>query len=385
MPIQKQYTVKIFDQDGTTFLKNLTSDRPANLDLPYLKNVPSFKSLINGGFGECVLDLAFPFDDFEEGTTIDFMNIVKIYAVKTDIETLEQTVDLIYTGYMSKYDPYIEPGAEGVRVTCLGLVSILNASYYKNGSSFTVTHSTQDPEAIGRAIVDHVNTIYGGSLFSYSNDTTDAVGTNVSIEFTDARWSDALKKAGELAGEGWWWKIDEQGQYWLKETPATPTHTFTIGKDIERLHGEKDGEKVINDVFVRRNGGTETSYDDATSQAEFGTGSPATSKRTRIITDSSLTDANAADQRGNKELDDNKVAKVRSPFTVNMNYDLESIKVGGTCKITNLKNGNTFFGDNMLIVGLTYRGETVDVELEDAAGSFANELVRFVQEHSPTE
>ncbi len=67
---------------------------------------------------------------------------------------------------MSKYDTYIEQdGSEGVRMTCLGLVSLLAASYYKNGSSFTVTHSTVDPETIGRAIIDHVNSIFRWQSF----------------------------------------------------------------------------------------------------------------------------------------------------------------------------------------------------------------------------
>lgn len=380
MALQKQFLIKIFDQDGTTFLKSFTSDQPDDSTLPFLKNTPQFTSRINGGYGELVLDLSYPFDDFDEGTVIDFMNIVKVYAVKTT-DSMEQEIDLIYTGYVSKYSPYIDSGSEGVRVTCLGLISLLAASYYKD-ADFTVSHSTQDPEAIARAIIDHFNTVFGGSPVSYSNDTTDAVGTNVSVEFVDQKWSDALRTVGSLAGEGWWWKIDEQGRYWLKAKPGTPTHSFTIGKDIDRIQGEKDGEKVINEVYVRRSGGTETSYDDATSQAEFGTGNPPTGKRTKIINEASLTDEDTADQRGTKELEDQKEAKVRSPLTINTQYDLESVKVGDTCCIRNLRNGNSFFGSNMLITSLTYRGDSVEMELEDANGSFANELARFVEDNA---
>jgi hypothetical protein len=376
MSVQKSFIIKIFDQDGSTFLKSLTSDKPADDSLPYVKNTPDFPSYINGGLGECVLDLAYPFDDFDEGGVVDFMNIVEIFAV-TPIYPLGT---LIYSGFMSKYDPYIESGSEGVKVTCLGFVSILPASFYEDGD-LTVEHTGEDPETIGRAIIDHVNTVFGGDLLSYDASTTDSVGTNVSITFTDQKWSDALKKVVELAGAGWWWKLDENRKYWLKAKPSSATHIFTIGKDIERLHGEKDGEKVVNEVYVRRSGDVETVYSDPTSQARFGTGNPATGKRSKLITDSSLGDLNAADQRGNKELDDGKLPKVVSPFTVNDNYDLESIKVGQTCKIVNHQNTD-FFGSNMLIVGLTYHGDTVDIQLEDTSSSFTRELATFVQNNT---
>src|SRR5262245_40140998 len=112
MAIQKSFVVKIYDQDGTTALKTLTSDRPDDQTLPYLKNTPGFTSRINGGQGELVLDLAYPFDNFSEGTTVDYMNIVKLYAVVLDDSTspATQTSTLIYTGFVSRFEPYIESG-----------------------------------------------------------------------------------------------------------------------------------------------------------------------------------------------------------------------------------------------------------------------------------
>ncbi len=240
MSVTKHFVAQIYDQDGSTLLRTLTTEMPLDTTLPHLKSVPTFSTRINGGQGECVLDINFPFDNFEEGSTVNFMNIVKLYCVKVDRSAASQTQTLLYTGFVSKYDTYVEQdGSEGVRMTCLGLVSLLAASYYKNGSSFTVTHSTVDPETIGHAIIDHVNSIFGGSLFSYSGSTTSSVGTSVSITFTDQKWNDALKKTGELAGTDWWWKVDESGQYWLKAKPSSPTHTFTIRRDIVSLNARR--------------------------------------------------------------------------------------------------------------------------------------------------
>ena len=368
MPLQKQFTCKIFDQDGTTFLKNFVQ----------IKNVPSFKSRLNGIYGECVLDLDLPFDNFDEGTSIDFMNIVKIYALTLDSAT--QTETLIYTGFISKYEPYIVgTGEEGVKVTLLSLGSLLSFSYYKNGSNFTVTHTTDDPETIGRAIIDHANTINGGSLLSYDNDTTDAVGQTVDVAFDDQKWFDALKKVGDLADTDWWWKIDEQGQYWLKDKPASATHAFTIGKDINSIRAPKDSEKVINDIQVRRSGGTATNYSDSDSQEAYGTGSGTPSgKRTKIINDTELTSADAADQRGNKEIEDNKDAKISATVEINDKYALETVKVGDTCEIRNFANANSFFSSNMMIAGVHYKGDTVVVDLERHSRDLGAELDSFV-------
>lgn len=361
MPLQKTYLVKVLDQDNAAFLKTF---EPGTL-----KNLPSFRSKINGGLGELILDLNLPFDDFDEGNSVAFLNLVDLYAIDADHPRGRR----IYRGYVSRYEPYAEAGGgEGVRVTCLGLASLLTASYYS-----TTTHTNEDPETIGQAIVDHFSSVYGGSLLSYSG-TTQAVGSTVTYTFTDQKWFDALRKTGELAGSGWWWKIDQDGKYHLKPKPASATHTLTIGKDIDSIVAPKDAEKVINEVIVRRSGGTATPYTDASSQATYGTGSPATGKRTKIVSDASIPDATTADARGNKLLADLKDAKVSARVTVNVNADLEAITVGDTVRIRNHRKGNTFFSDNMLIVSTYYKGDTLDLELEQLSSDFGAALAEFV-------
>jgi len=366
MAENKSYNIKVFDQDGSTAITNWSAQT--------VKNTPQFTSKINGGFGECVLDLDLPFDDFGEGNAVNFMNIVDIYAVDSDSPRGTR----IYRGFVSQYEPYIEGrGEEGVRVSLLGLGSMLTFSYYKNGTSYTVNHTTQDPETIGRAIIDHFNTIYGGSLLTYDGDSTDPVGTTVNMDFVDQKWFDSLRRVGEVSGTGWWWKIDENGKYWLKDKPSSVTHKFTIGKDIVMIQAPKDSEKVVNDVQVRWSAGN-VDDSDATSQQTYGSGSSPTGKRSKIITDSNLTSSAAGTQRASKEIADNKDAKVKAVLTINDNYDLESIKVGETCKIQNYNKDSTFFDSNMLIVGLNYQGDTTRLELEGHPANFGVELDSFV-------
>lgn len=369
MASQPKYNVKIFDQDGTTFIRNISPavDR---------RGFPTFTSKMNGGFSPVVLDFVdtFKFDDFDEGNTVDFMNIVEIEAVDEN-NTLGRT---IFKGFISRYEPYIRNnGDEGVLVNVLHLSNLLSASFYKNGSNYTVSHSGDDPETIVRAIIDHFNTIFGGSLLSYTDDTTDPVGTNVSIDFVDKKWFNALQETGKLAGTDWWWKIDATGVLSFLPKPSTATHTFTVSKDILTINATKDMEKVVNDAQVRRTGGS-PDFSDGTSQVTFGTGSPATGKWSKIINESQLNDADAASQRGNKVINDNKDEKIKATITIGREYDLESIKVGETCKIRNFAKDNSFFNDNMQIVSLAYRGDVVVLSLGQEPVNFARELDQLI-------
>lgn len=376
--IRKQYIVKIYDQDGTTPLRTLTTEKPADSSALCLKRSPMFTAQINGGLGECVLDIRAPFDDFSEGTVVDFMNIVTIDAVVLDTDTKTQTITRIYKGYVSQYDPYLEGGEEGVRVTCLGLVSLLSLSYYGTSPNYAVTHTTKDPEFIAKAVIDDFNTVFSGSLLGYAG-TTSATGTSITYTFTEQTWLQAITKAREVAGTGWWWAVREDGNLYFKAKPGSATHTFTIGKNVVSLSAKKDSEKVKNEVIVVRSGGTRSSYTDATSQSTYGTGSPATGRRTLLINDSSITDATTANQRGNKAMNDGKDFKIATTLIVDSHYNIESIHIGDTCKIQNFRAASTFFSSNMQIVGMNYLGDTVSLQLEAHTANFGQELQQFVE------
>ncbi len=374
MSLQRHHLIKIYDQDGLTAIKTFSTLRPEGEDTGYVKGTPTFDSKINGGLGELVIDLALPLDNFDEGASVNFMNVVKVYAVVVDDAALTQTEPLVYTGFVSRYEPYLEAdGTEGVRVTCLGLVSLLALSFYKSGSSFAVTHTAQDPAAIAAAVVAHFNTVFGGSLLSSS---ADAVGTAVSLTFTDQRHADALRKVGEVTGAGWWWSVNESGVYRLRQKPASPTHTFTVGKDVVRISAPKDSEKVVNDVQVRGAASLVADGSDAASQARFGTGSPGSGKRSNVVSDTTLADANALTQRSAKEVADNKDDKTKATIVVDTNYPIETVKVGETCRVRNLAPG--VVPDNALIVAVRYDGDTITVELDEQPADFGRELSSLI-------
>ncbi len=358
--MQKKYAVKIYSINGT-YIKTLNPKKEM-VDI-------RFTSRINGGQGQCILEVALPFDNFDEGVSIAHTNIVKIYEID---EVNSPTPRLIYTGFISQYAPYFRAGSEGVRIVLLGLVSLLSFGYFKNGSNFTVTKSATDPAQIMKDVIDHFNSIYSGSWIGYGAETV-TVGTNVTYEFKDQKWFDSLKKAFDLAGSGRWWAIREDGQLWFKTKPVSPTHRFTLGQDVETGEIVKNNEQIVNALQLRWNTGlsSSTDYSDATSITAYG-------RREKIVSDERITLTGTADQRGNGEIGDNKNPKVQAKLRINTNYDIETIKPGDTCSVFNVKQGSTVFPSNMQITSVSYSPDGVDLELENTLATFGDNFEEAV-------
>lgn len=361
--MQKSFTVKVYSLAGA-YIETINPEA--------IKNDISFSSRINGGQGELVLDLDLPLDDFGEGSTIDYMNFVRIYEADA---VNSATPRLIYTGFISAYKPYFKGGNQGVRVVCLGLVSLLALACYKDGAAYSVTQSAVDPAAIAQAIVTHFQAAYPGTpeWITYTGGSIDTVGTNVSYVFQNLKWADALQKTLELAGGGRWWHIGADGVLYFKAKPGTATHTFTLGKDLHEGEVEKNSEKIVNQFRVIRSGGTALDYSDATSQSAYGIREPAPE------TDSNITDATTQNQRGDGEIADGKDPKVRGQYVINANYDLESIKPGDTCSVRNVKGGSTTFPDNMQITGVSYGPDFVTLDLEETTVGLPAQIAETIQ------
>lgn len=358
--MQKSYTVKIYSITGT-YLKTLAPTQ--------IMNEVTFTSRINGGQGECVIETSLPIDDFDEGVSIKQMNFVKVYEID---DTFNTDPVLIYTGYISRYAPFFEEGSEGVRLTLLGLGSLLTHAYFKNGSSFTVTKAATDPAQIIKDIVDHFNGVYSGSWIGYGGGNITTVGTNVDVTFVDQKWFDAINKTADLGGGGRYWRVAEDGQVWYKAKPVAATHQFTIGKDVSTGEVVKNGEQIVNSYQLRWGAGpTAADFSDATSQSAYG-------KREKAETDSGITASGTATQKGNQVIADFKDPKVQARLRINTQYDIESIKPGDTCSVFNTKEGSTTFPTNMLITSVSYSPDGVDIELENDRSSFADNLAMAV-------
>lgn len=361
MAYQKKYLVKILDKDGSTLLKNIPHGS--------IRAAPTFPARMNGGLGECVIDYKTPFDVFGEGSIIDIGHVMEVWAH----DTANPLGRRIYRGAIQEYEPYIAGSKEGVLIKALGLASNLTFDIHMSSarSSYAVTYTTQDPEAIFKAAIDEYIAGVNNPLVNYGVGSTQAVGTLITQTYTDKTWFDVLEDVRTKAGAGWWWTVDADGIAYLLPKPSAPTHLFVVGKHIENGRFPKSGKNLKNKIRVTRTGGAVSEYTDAPSIALY-------EQRFKAISASDIGDANGSDQKGNTELGNNKSPKSKNTLIINERYDLESIKVGQTCTVLGSDESSELFTPNMQIVGLTYSGSRVTLELEEHSNDLGLALDKFV-------
>lgn len=353
--MRKTYYYKVYNKSGD-FIKTWTSKD--------ITSLPSFSAQIQGGYGNTSLNLALPFDDFDEGNSINVENLVEIY--EQDGNALNGR--LIYKGVISRYDPYINGSTEGVKIDLLGLVSFLSRDYFRDGN-YVVNFEDTDPADMIRAILDHVDEVYPG-IISYTVDSIEDVGSLESYQFVERSWIDAIDDAFALIGGGWYWHVDATGLFHLHPKPSSPTHTFVYKKNIAASSNLKSAEDIINVVWMKYSGGS-VEYSDSASVALYG-------RRVRVVTDTNISDSSTALKRAQKELVDNKDLVAQAEHTINTQYDIETVKVGETCKIQNYKYSSSTFSENMQIAGLTYSPNSLKVNLENVS-TFGTELLKVIK------
>lgn len=342
--MSKQYIAKVYSFPSGNLLGTLNSKR--------LGPVP-FSSRINQGQGQLRFTYVLDFDAYDEDL-FRFMNLLRIYVVD-DANPLGR---ILYTGWISQIEPFAQGSKQGIDITLLGVGSLMQNAYYKNpGRSFTLTG---DPGQLLRNLVDNFNSVYeitnnfpGGVVFYEDGDIEDT-GDTVTVEIDDRTWADAMNTIFSFTPANWFFRIEGDGRIVMREKPASATHTFTFGKDINSLSIPKNIEKVKNKIYVRDSLGVETSYQDSASIALYGL---------REVVSSAPTDS-SADVFGGKSLDEKKGAKTAGKIEVDVSYDIESIKPGDTCSVRNLRFGADLLPDNLTIVSVGYSPSRASLVLE---------------------
>lgn len=354
----KKYSYKVYDSSGT-FIKVYEPNT--------VKSDPRFNSQQNGGLGQLVIDLNLPFDDFDEGDSVDYMNIVETY----EIDDESPTGRLIHKGFVSQYEPYFRGSDQGVRLTVLGLVSRLKFDYFKNGASFTVSYAgATDIADIFKDIIDQYQSVTGDTLINYTTNIN-TTGVTPNLDIVDKTWFDALQLVLSFAPQGWYWRVDPDGEVVLYPPQTAAAHKLTIEDDLESASIKKTTERLINSVQVRYAGAATYDDSDATSITAY-------EKRQKIISDEDILDAASAQARAENEVDNNKDPINQTRLTLNKRYDFESIKPGHTCKVLNLKKGSTTFSANMLISGFSYSPNFMTLQIEDQEQNFGKTLQAFI-------
>lgn len=336
---EKKYDYRVYDGTTGTYVGSWSSD---------LISEPNFRTIINGGPGELVVQLRRPIDDFGEGVDISLNNKVELWCADRDIPSGM----LLYAGTISGYRPILDGHKEYLEVTLLHDVAQLAQIFLRNPDlSTTLTETLTDPSQIFKDIIDRYRSD-GGRIF-YSGSSVDNTNTAVTYTFQTMLVSDAITRSIELTPFDWYYRIDPDNTFHLHNSNfAAADHTLYIGKHINYMETWRRSEDIVNRVYFI-GGGSPKMY-----RQYSNTGSIATyGLRTVLYSDYRVTDANTADVVAAHIINAKKDPEIRTTLKILDNngldarkgYDIESFKVGQTLRIFGLKSAGrtTSLWDNM--------------------------------------
>jgi hypothetical protein len=368
----KNVAIKVYLPDGT-FIK-------------ILENVKfeGFTKEINAGLGSCILEIGEAFD--YTGREISLGNIVEVLISDKDTVSLDDGYVLVYTGYISKYSPYISGGKEGIRVELLGHYTKLSLDILKNGTQTSLYTKTTDgltttlADISSAEIVDVIKAIIaryiaetGGKMLYSGNTITANAGVSVEYTFESKTYRESLDKLLSMTPANWYWYFDENFNFYFREKATTPKHTFIVGKHFENLTVEQDMEKVRN-LFLLWNGedGTSKIYKLYTGTSSIGI----YGRRLESFYDYSIGDETTADAIGNKFINEAGEQEIKVICDIidnnesdNRGYDIESIQPGDTCRFVGFNEAFAdIFRDNMMISKVVYSLNKVELTIEISKG-----------------
>lgn len=321
--IPKHYLYRIFDAGvyKATWTKEVLSE-------------PRFRSTINGGPGELVVDLGRSYDDFGEDVDVKLNNRVECWVVDDDAPNGL----LLYVGYISGYSPSVDGPKESVRVVVLGYVAELQRMILRDtAGNTTLTYNSYDPAVMLKDIIDKMRD--QGVSLKYTDTSIMLTNTSVSYTFNTNTGKECFDKVIEFCPEGWFWRVDPDGIVYLKPKNILADHEFSLGLDVEKLETFRRIENLVNQVLVIGGGNPALfrKYQNTGSIDSYGL-------YEKKLVDQRVTVVATAETLSDREILSKKDPEVRSIFEIIDNggpgsrgYDIESVKVGETVKIKNLK------------------------------------------------
>jgi len=345
-----------------------------------------FTKIINGGLGECILKVGESFSDFGEYDKIALNNYVEILVSDEDTAVSDDQKDvIIYSGYISKYENWMNGHQEGVNVYLLGYSTKLSQdllkdtgdnklTFYTNaasGISTTAPAAAVDVGEIVRALIDQYKAENSNEKISYTAETLDdSTGTTRTFTYEMMTYRKALDLTLSLAPSDWWWYIDADNLFHFKTKPTSPTHSFILGRHFSKVRIEKGMEKIKNRVLFWDGTNPATVcklYGDDASLTDY-------DSRVEIMIDyvQRAAGATEADSISEAFITEHKDPDINVVVTIidnnedsNFGYDIESIEPGDTCQFLGFKEGvSDSFKENMLITRVDYTPNAATLTIE---------------------
>lgn len=349
--MEKKYLYKIFERDDPSsggFIDLVDPNK--------VISEPVFTFEINGGQGETRIRFSSSFDDFP--ASFAPTNLLKIFETSDNFSLGR----LLYTGQISKVRPFKEGNNQGVELVVLGLPSMLQLALFEDSGNYSPSYTNTDVTDIVKDIIDNFNSIHGPIL-----DASGIAATGAVITETFERLShfEAFEKAFSFAPAGYYWLIEPDGEVILRQKSSVADRRFVVERDTIDLDAPTNVEDVTNSLLLVAGGSVgEQLYEDSTSIAAYG-------KRQKVISNTSITDQDTADEFGNSFIADNKDPKNSPKLIIRKPFDIGSLRAGETCLVLNYRKGSGIFGDNMRIERVNYSRDKAEIFLEEQQGIFS--------------
>ena len=325
----------------------------------------TFSSQINGGQGELVLRIA----DVFASSILAVSQIVKVYESDAN-----HTDRLIYAGIVGSIVRTMDEKGEYIEARCLGLASIMTWLYTCTGAGCTNPNWSNSGPNWGC-----LETIWSSLAYFYPFFTANFFddGTSSTISFSYTRVADAIQNVISMQGAGrptglfWYCGADAVVYSYLNYTltgsvrvpPSGRTiQTPTIGREIESIVVEENGENIVNNYHVDGSGYASGSYNGgsvtANGQRDLH------ESRTDLSTQASL------DNLAYVKIWSLESIKQRVTIVINSNYDIESVLPGDLLTVQNSEYGITA----LQIQKIDYTPDRITCQLEQIS-SFSQEIL----------
>lgn len=216
----------------------------------------------------------------------------------------------------------------------------LMEAYDRSGSTL-LRYSAKDPAVILKDILDKFTGV-GGKIDYVTSpaNSVDTVGDSESYLFNMNTYQEAMKKVVDMCPVGWYLRVGADDIVYLKAKNSVADHTFILGQHISEYEPEKRTESLVNRVFfMGGDPGTGSNlykkYTRSGSVSSYG-------KWDRRIIDDRVKLSATMDDIATRILDNFDAPEIRIVVKIlddnneqGKGYDIESIKVGQTCKILN--------------------------------------------------
>lgn len=329
----------------------------------------SFTSSINAGSGELTIKVPRKFDDFGEGSEIDFNNEIEYYVYDQDTPNGVK----IYAGTIQEYSSSVSD-QEDVEVRVVGSTFNLEKDILKSGNSIRISRTSEDPSVTMKYIIDKYRENNQYTRLNYTASSVQTMGSTRSHTFSSESYLSAIETVMKTVNADFYWYIDSSDTFYFKQIPTTPTHYFTFGKNITSVKMTKSILDMTNSVLFWNDNTPAISklYADSLSASKYG-------RRVKKIKDSRFTVTANADSYAQREIDNGKnplntieIEIIDNNYS-SFGYNIETIKPGDTFRILNVAAGSPLSNLNV-ITSVTYNIYSIKIVASDRQAFVARRL-----------